>query len=74
MASAEQDVQLHDFSNIFSLKGKVAVVSGGSRGLGLHAASGYINPFPLIHLSPPSFLTQHQSPPSRLLQDLHHLS
>ncbi|KAI4712024.1 hypothetical protein J4E89_003470 [Alternaria sp. Ai002NY15] len=40
MASAEQDVQLHDFTNIFSLKGKVAVVSGGSRGLGLHAASG----------------------------------
>ncbi|KAI4922486.1 hypothetical protein J4E90_000917 [Alternaria incomplexa] len=40
MASAEQDVQLHDFTNIFTLKGKVAVVSGGSRGLGLHAASG----------------------------------
>jgi hypothetical protein len=40
MASAEQDVQLHDFTNIFSLKGKVAVVTGGSRGLGLHAASG----------------------------------
>jgi NAD(P)-dependent dehydrogenase (short-subunit alcohol dehydrogenase family) len=42
MASAEQDVQLHDFSSIFSLKGKVAVVSGGSRGLGLHAASGLL--------------------------------
>ncbi|CAG5149076.1 uncharacterized protein ALTATR162_LOCUS2293 [Alternaria atra] len=42
MASAQQDVQLHDFSNIFSLKGKVAVVSGGSRGLGLHAASGLL--------------------------------
>ncbi|EMD58603.1 hypothetical protein GGP41_006058 [Bipolaris sorokiniana] len=40
MASAEQDVRLQDFANIFSLKGKVAVVSGGSRGLGLHAASG----------------------------------
>jgi NAD(P)-dependent dehydrogenase (short-subunit alcohol dehydrogenase family) len=37
---AEADVQLHDFQNIFSLTGKVAVVSGGSRGLGLHAASG----------------------------------
>ncbi|RMZ68620.1 Rhamnolipids biosynthesis 3-oxoacyl-[acyl-carrier- ] reductase [Pyrenophora seminiperda CCB06] len=41
-SSAERDVQLHDFSNIFSLKGKVAVVSGGSRGLGLHAASGLL--------------------------------
>lgn len=42
MASAQSDVQLQDFANIFSLKGKVAVVSGGSRGLGLHAASGYL--------------------------------
>jgi hypothetical protein len=42
--SAEADVQLHDFANIFSLKGKVAVVTGGSRGLGLHAASGYVRP------------------------------
>lgn len=39
---AELDVQLEDFANIFSLKGKVAVVSGGSRGLGLHAASGLL--------------------------------
>ncbi|KAF2828270.1 NAD(P)-binding protein [Ophiobolus disseminans] len=42
MSSAESDVQLQDFANIFSLKGKVAVVSGGSRGLGLHAASGLL--------------------------------
>jgi hypothetical protein len=42
MAEAKADVQLEDFKNIFSLEGKVAVVSGGSRGLGLHAASGYI--------------------------------
>ncbi|KAI8932586.1 hypothetical protein NX059_010090 [Plenodomus lindquistii] len=42
MSSAESEVQLHDFANIFSLKGKVAVVSGGSRGLGLHAASGLL--------------------------------
>jgi hypothetical protein len=41
--SAESDVQLHDFANIFRLDGKVAVVSGGSRGLGLHAASGYFS-------------------------------
>jgi hypothetical protein len=38
--SATTDVKLHDFPNIFSLHGKVAVVTGGSRGLGLHAASG----------------------------------
>ncbi|KAH8728102.1 hypothetical protein GQ44DRAFT_702629 [Phaeosphaeriaceae sp. PMI808] len=42
MSSAASDVQLQDFTNIFSLKGKVAVVSGGSRGLGLHAASGLL--------------------------------
>ncbi|EME47491.1 hypothetical protein DOTSEDRAFT_69435 [Dothistroma septosporum NZE10] len=38
--SAEADVKLNDFKNIFSLAGKVAVITGGSRGLGLHAASG----------------------------------
>ncbi|KAF2157604.1 NAD(P)-binding protein [Myriangium duriaei CBS 260.36] len=38
--SAEQDVKLTDFGSIFALPGKVAVVTGGSRGLGLHAASG----------------------------------
>lgn len=41
MGSAKLDVQLEDFGSIFSLEGKVAVVTGGSRGLGLHAASGY---------------------------------
>ena len=40
--SAQADVQLTDFSTIFRLDGKVAVVSGGSRGLGLHAASGLL--------------------------------
>ncbi|KAF1343869.1 gluconate 5-dehydrogenase [Delphinella strobiligena] len=40
--SAEADVQLHDFKSIFGLNGKVAVVTGGSRGLGLHAASGLL--------------------------------
>ncbi|SMR47225.1 unnamed protein product [Zymoseptoria tritici ST99CH_3D1] len=38
--SAEADVKLNDFKGLFSLEGKVAVVTGGSRGLGLHAASG----------------------------------
>jgi len=40
--SAETDVKLQNFKGIFSLEGKVAVVTGGSRGLGLHAASGLI--------------------------------
>jgi len=36
------ETELKDFGNIFSLKGKVVVVTGGSRGLGLHAASGFL--------------------------------
>ncbi|KAK4982227.1 hypothetical protein LTR28_002781, partial [Elasticomyces elasticus] len=40
--SAAQEVKLEDFKSIFSLQGKVAVVTGGSRGLGLHAASGLL--------------------------------
>ncbi|KAJ9628686.1 hypothetical protein H2203_002588 [Taxawa tesnikishii (nom. ined.)] len=40
--SAESEVQLQDFKSIFTLNGKVAVVTGGSRGLGLHAASGLL--------------------------------
>lgn len=34
-----EDVKIQDFPSLFSLEGKVAVVTGGSRGLGLHAAS-----------------------------------
>ena len=50
--SAEADVKLDGFDRIFSLLGKVAVVTGGSRGLGLHAASGYDSTylFPLAGL------------------------
>ncbi|KAJ6779346.1 hypothetical protein PWT90_04284 [Aphanocladium album] len=33
---------LNDFPSLFSLKGKVVVVTGGSRGLGLHAASAFL--------------------------------
>ncbi|KFY05296.1 hypothetical protein O988_00099 [Pseudogymnoascus sp. VKM F-3808] len=40
--SAAADVVLNDFPSLFSLKGKVVVVTGGSRGLGLHAASGFL--------------------------------
>jgi NAD(P)-dependent dehydrogenase (short-subunit alcohol dehydrogenase family) len=36
------ETQLKDFPNIFSLEGKVVVVTGGSRGLGLHGASGFL--------------------------------
>ncbi|SPN98815.1 probable NADPH-dependent beta-ketoacyl reductase (rhlG) [Cephalotrichum gorgonifer] len=36
------DTELKDFPSLFSLKGKVAVVTGGSRGLGLHAASAIL--------------------------------
>ncbi|KAI9850817.1 MAG: hypothetical protein M1838_004970 [Thelocarpon superellum] len=36
------ETKLRDFPNIFSLEGKVVVVTGGSRGLGLHAASGFL--------------------------------
>lgn len=42
MDAAKADVELKDFDKIFSLEGKVAVVTGGSRGLGLNAASGYV--------------------------------
>ncbi|KAK5446655.1 hypothetical protein LTS15_009587 [Exophiala xenobiotica] len=42
MGSVKQEVELHDFGNIFSLEGKVAVVTGGSRGLGLNVASGFM--------------------------------
>ncbi|EXJ87382.1 gluconate 5-dehydrogenase [Capronia epimyces CBS 606.96] len=42
MSSAKQEVQLQDFETIFKLDGKVAVVTGGSRGLGLNAASGLL--------------------------------
>jgi hypothetical protein len=34
-----EDIKIQDFSSLFSLKGKIAVVTGGSRGLGLTAAS-----------------------------------
>lgn len=39
--TAAELVQLDSFHDIFSLKGKVAVITGGSRGLGLQTASGY---------------------------------
>ncbi|KAJ6028317.1 hypothetical protein N7540_003893 [Penicillium herquei] len=40
--TAAELVQLNSFHDIFSLKGKVAVITGGSRGLGLQTASGLI--------------------------------
>lgn len=41
-ATAKAQTDLKNFQSIFSLDGKVAVVTGGSRGLGLHAASGFV--------------------------------
>lgn len=61
---SKYDTELKDFPNIFSLKGKVVVITGGSRGLGLHAASGY-SPFPSP--SPPP-LSHPQLTPSSVLQ------
>ena len=34
--------ELKGFSKLFSLDGKVAIVTGGSRGLGLHAATAFL--------------------------------
>jgi hypothetical protein len=51
--SAQELVQLDSFHNVFSLYGKIAVVTGGSRGLGLSAASGYV----YFAVSPPSAMT-----------------
>lgn len=41
-AEAKAQTDLKNFQDIFSLEGKVVVVTGGSRGLGLHAASGSV--------------------------------
>lgn len=54
MASASSEVELQDFGTIFSLEGRVAVVTGGSRGLGLNVASGSVSTFML----PASVLTK----------------
>ena len=70
--SAEADVKLQDFKNIFSLEGKVAVVTGGSRGLGLHAASGYEQH--QLYIQEPQLIFWCQSTTGRLLQSLHHIS
>lgn len=43
-AEAKAQTELKDFKSLFSLDGKVVLVTGGSRGLGLHAASGYVLP------------------------------
>ena len=52
MSGAEADVNI-GWKGLFSLQGKVAVVTGGSRGLGLNAASGYADHTvgPLNHLA-----------------------
>ncbi|KAL9074507.1 MAG: hypothetical protein Q9161_002296 [Pseudevernia consocians] len=42
VSEAKAQTDLRDFKSLFSLEGKVVVVTGGSRGLGLHAASGFL--------------------------------
>jgi NAD(P)-dependent dehydrogenase (short-subunit alcohol dehydrogenase family) len=56
------ETALQDFPSLFSLKGKVVVVTGGSRGLGLHAASGYVSGFT------PQSLSDIETKSSRFLQ------
>lgn len=74
-SEAKAQTELKDFKNIFSLDGKVAVVTGGSRGLGLHAASGSVIPFlPIVLPLNLIGLIISQSPPSRMLKSLHHLA
>ncbi|KAL6720402.1 hypothetical protein ACLMJK_002324 [Lecanora helva] len=41
-AEAKAQTELKDFKSLFSLDGKVVLVTGGSRGLGLHAASAFL--------------------------------
>lgn len=41
-SSTMAEADLNDFPSLFSLRGKVAVVTGGSRGLGLSAASALL--------------------------------
>lgn len=50
---AKAQTNLKSFHNIFSLDGKVVLVTGGSRGLGLHAASGSVLSPPLLPPPPP---------------------
>ena len=49
-AEAKAQTELRDFKSLFSLDGKVVLVTGGSRGLGLHAASGYFPDPPSVTL------------------------
>jgi len=46
------EIKLQDFPSLFSLKGKVAVITGSSRGLGLSAASAYDIPLEPLFSSP----------------------
>lgn len=69
---AEHDVKLENFGSMFSLKGKIAVVTGGSRGLGLNAASGLMQAGeqPASHISAND--CTYTAPLPRLFQNLHH--
>jgi NAD(P)-dependent dehydrogenase (short-subunit alcohol dehydrogenase family) len=64
------ETQLKDFPSIFSLKGKVVAVTGGSRGLGLHAASGFVTltSTSLAYPNPNFNITKSLTKPPRFLQ------
>jgi len=51
------EAHLVDFPSLFSLKGKVAIVTGGSRGLGLTAASAYVLTLFSMFYRYPTYLT-----------------
>ena len=40
MSATEYDVEVGDFDRLYKVPGRVAVVTGGSRGLGMSAAAG----------------------------------
>lgn len=74
--ATKYDTELRDFPSLFSLKGKVVVVTGGSRGLGLSAASGYVLLSGSLEIGTlvTNTSSNMQLPPSWSIQSLHHIA